>query len=185
MSSLDKTIIYTVLDDYEASGNNFIQDISKPNFDSSYYTNLIDDTTGTVAFLPEINETSKIDTSFTWLINNLDTNIDPSMITNLDSSFNDINNIYDPSYVNLTQQYLNDKYDYLTLKEKEKISKTTNSYELLVAWTIIFFILLTSLLVFVLDDNIQLHLSVKIVLFLVCLYMFYFICMNIYGYFNK
>ena len=52
------------------------------------------------------------------MINSLDDN----MITNLDASFGDINNIYDPSYVNLTQQYLNDKYDYLTLKEKEKIS---------------------------------------------------------------
>ena len=128
-----------------------------------------------------INKTSTINDSFTLLFDNLDDN----MIPYLDASFDDISNNYDPSYVKLTQQYLNDKYDYLTLKEKEKISKTTNSYELLVAWTIIFFILLTSLLVFVLDDNIQLHLSVKIVLFLVCLYMFYFICMNIYGYFNK
>tara|TARA_B100001093_G_C26751069_1_gene981157 strand:- start:606 stop:1151 length:546 start_codon:yes stop_codon:yes gene_type:complete len=181
MSSLNKTSIYTVLDDYEESGNNFIQDIKGLNFNSSYYTDLIDDTTGKVVFLPEINETSEIENSIENKINSLDTN----MIAYLDASFDDISNNYDPSYVNLTQQYLNDKYDYLTLKEKEKISKTTNSYELLVAWTIIFFILLTSLLVFVLDDNIQLHLSVKIVLFLVCLYMFYFICMNIYGYFNK
>lgn len=184
MSSLDKTSIYTVLDDYEASGNNFIQDINQYNFNSLYYTDLIDNN-NKIDFLPEINESSEIDTSFAWLINNLKTNIDANMITNLDTSFNDISNNYDPSYVNLTQQYLSDKYDYLTLKEKEIISKTTNSYELLVAWTIIFFILLTSLLVFVLDDNMQLHLSVKIVLFLVCLYMFYFICMNIYGYFNK
>ena len=184
MSSYNKTRIYKNLNTYQNNENDFIQDIKDLNFNSQYYTDLIasDDT---IDFLPEINETSEIKTSFDGLISNLDTNIDPSMITNLDSSFNDINNIYDPSYVNLTQQYLNDKYDYLTLKEKEKISKTTNSYELLVAWTIIFFILLTSLLVFVLEDNIQLHLSVKIVLFLVCLYMFYFICMNIYGYFNK
>lgn len=181
MSSLDKTSIYTVLDDYEASGNNFIQDIINGTYPSDYFYDLIEDSNGYINLLDEINETSKIDTSFAWLINN----IDASMITILDSSFNDISNNYDPSYVNLTQQYLSDKYDYLTLKEKEKISKTTNSYELLVAWTIIFFILLTSLLVFVLDDNMQLHLSVKIVLFLVCLYMFYFICMNIYGYFNK
>lgn len=174
MSSLDKDTIYTGLNFYQNNEDDFIKDI-----DNNNYTYLI--ANDKIAFLPEINETSEIETLFNGLISSLDTN----MITNLDSSFNDISNNYDPSYVNLTQQYLNDKYDYLTLKEKEKISKTTNSYELLVAWTIIFFILLTSLLVFVLDDNIQLHLSVKIVLFLVCLYMFYFICMNIYGYFNK
>ena len=174
MSSLDKDTIYTELNDYQNNENAFIQDINNNN-----YTDLI--ASGEIAFLPEINETSTINNSFTLLINNLE----DYMIPYLDSRFEDISNNYDPSYVNLTQQYLNDKYDYLTLKEKEKISKTTNSYELLVAWTIIFFILLTSLLVFVLDDNMQLHLSVKIVLFLVCLYMFYFICMNIYGYFNK
>ena len=181
MSSLDKDTIYTGLNFYQNNENAFIDEMIQGQTSSETPRNLIDDTTGTVAFLPEINETSTINTSFTLLIDNLDDN----MIPYLDASFDDISNNYDPSYVNLTQQYLNDKYDYLTLKEKEKISKTTNSYELLVAWTIIFFILLTSLLVFVLDDNIQLHLSVKIVLFLVCLYMFYFICMNIYGYFNK
>lgn len=179
MSSLDKTSIYNNLNTYQDNEDAFIKDIASNN-----YTDLIN-SNGTVVFLPEINKYDALDNSFNWLINNLKINIDANMITNLDSSFNDISNNYDPSYVNLTQQYLNDKYDYLTLKEKEKISKTTNSYELLVAWTIIFFILLTSLLVFVLDDNMQLHLSVKIVLFLVCLYMFYFICMNIYGYFNK
>lgn len=177
MSSLDKTIIYDTLKIYQNNEDDFIKDI-----DNNNYTYLI--ANDKIAFLPEINETSNIKDSIENKINSLDTK-DTNMITNLDASFGDINNIYDPSYVNLTQQYLNDKYDYLTLKEKEKISKTTNSYELLVAWTIIFFILLTSLLVFVLDDNIQLHLSVKIVLFLVCLYMFYFICRNIYGYFNK
>ena len=180
MSSLDKTSIYNNLNTYQDNEDAFIDEMIQGETNSKSPSTLIDDN-NTVVFLPEINETSTIDNSFTLLINNLDDN----MITNLDSSFNDISNNYDPSYVNLTQQYLNDKYDYLTLKEKEKISKTTNSYELLVAWTIIFFILLTSLLVFVLDDNMQLHLSVKIVLFLVCLYMFYFICMNIYGYFNK
>ena len=178
MSSLDKTSIYKDLDNYQKNEDEFIDDMIQDQTSSKSPSTLMD---GTVVFLPEINEKSMIDTSFNWLINSLDTN----MITNLDTSFNDISNNYDPSYVNLTQQYLSDKYDYLTLKEKEIISKTTNSYELLVAWTIIFFILLTSLLVFVLDDNMQLHLSVKIVLFLVCLYMFYFICMNIYGYFNK
>ena len=184
MSSLDKTSIYHNLNTYQGNEDAFIDEMIQGETNSKSPSTLIDDN-GEVVFLPEINETSKIKNSFTLLINNLDDNIDSNMITNLDASFEDISNNYDPSYVNLTQQYLSDKYDYLTLKEKEKISKTTNSYELLVAWTIIFFILLTSLLVFVLDDNIQLHLSVKIVLFLVCLYMFYFICMNIYGYFNK
>ena len=183
MSSLDKDTIYTGLNFYQNNENAFIDEMIQGQTSSETPRTLIDDTTGavTVAFLPEINKTSTINDSFTLLFDNLDDN----MIPYLDASFDDISNNYDPSYVKLTQQYLNDKYDYLTLKEKEKISKTTNSYELLVAWTLIFFILLTSLLVFVLDDNIQLHLSVKIVLFLVCLYMFYFICMNIYGYFNK
>ena len=178
MSSLDKDTIYTVLNNYQKNEDDFINEMIQYQTSSKTPITLIDDTTDKVAFLPEINETSEIENSIENKINSLDTK-DANMIANLDTSFGDINNIYDPSYVNLTQQYLNDKYDYLTLKEKEKISKTTNSYELLVAWTIIFFILLTSLLVFVLDDNIQLHLSVKIVLFLVCLYMFYFICMNI------
>jgi hypothetical protein len=181
MSSLDKTSIYNNLNTYQDNEDAFIDEMIQGETNSKSPSTLIDHSNKVVVFLPEINEKSMIDTSFNWLINSLDTN----MITNLDTSFNDISNNYDPSYVNLRQQYLSDEYDYLTLKEKEKISKTTNSYELLVAWTIIFFILLTSLLVFVLDDNMQLHLSVKIVLFLVCLYMFYFICMNIYGYFNK
>ena len=181
MSSYNKTRIYKNLNTYQNNENDFIDEMIQGQTNSKSPSTLIDDTTGTVVFLPKINEKSEIKTSFDGLISNLEN----KMIPYLDASFQDIIDIYDPSYVNLTQQYLNDKYDYLTLKEKEKISKTTNSYELLVAWTIIFFILLTSLLVFVLDDNIQLHLSVKIVLFLVCLYMFYFICMNIYGYFNK
>lgn len=183
MSSFNKTSIYKDLDNYQKNEDDFIEDMIQYQTSSKTPSTLIDDTTGTVtvAFLPEINKKSEIDNSIENKIDSLDNN----MFYYLDASFQNIIDIYDPSYVNLTQQYLNDKYDYLTLKEKEKISKTTNSYELLVAWTIIFFILLTSLLVFVLDDNIQLHLSVKIVLFLVCLYMFYFICMNIYGYFNK
>jgi hypothetical protein len=89
------------------------------------------------------------------------------------------------AYNKSKQGYKNYKELNDALKERHEGLIMYPSYTLLICWGLMFFVLLLTVVFNIIEGDLKMNSITKVILFIMCVYIFSIIIKNMYGHFNK